>query len=79
MIGKYLDRVRGGLEFGTPFFEASHNSHELFVVYLVDGLGRTMFLRIEGHGVEDSLVIVLGQYSGGDVVMSRRRIGRYYS
>ncbi len=27
-----------------------------------------MFLRIEGDGVEDSSIIVLGQYSGGDMV-----------
>ncbi len=68
MIGEYLNWMRGGLEFGTPFFETSYNSHEFFVIYLVVALCRGMLLRIEGDGVEDSLIIVLGEYTGGDVV-----------
>ncbi len=44
VIGKYLNGVWGGLKFGTPFFKASYNSHELLVVYLIVALSRTMFL-----------------------------------
>ncbi len=68
--------MRGGLEFSTPFLETSYNSHEFFVVYLIVALGGAMFLRIEGNGVEDSLVVVLVKYSGGDVV---RGIGFDYN
>jgi hypothetical protein len=60
--------MRGGLEFGTPFFETSYNSHEFFVIYLIVALCRGMLLRIKGDGVEDSLIVVLGEYTGRDVI-----------
>ncbi len=68
VIGENLNRGQSRLEFGTPFFETSYNSHEFFVIYLIVALGGGVFLRIKGYGVEDSLVVVLGQYFSGDVI-----------
>jgi hypothetical protein len=60
--------MRPRLECGVPFLKTSYNSHKILVIYLVVAFRRGMLLGVEGHGVKDSLIVMLREYTGGDVV-----------
>jgi hypothetical protein len=68
VIRENLVGVWGRLELGAPFFETSYNRHEFLVGNPIIALCRCMLLRIKGHRVKDSLVIVLREYSGRNIV-----------
>jgi hypothetical protein len=44
------------------------DSHEVFVIALIVAFCGGMFFREEGNPVEDSCVIILGQYTSRDIV-----------
>jgi hypothetical protein len=54
----------------VPFLKCTDNGHELFVVDLIVAFSGAVFAGEKGDGVEDAMVVVLGQYSGRDEVRS---------
>jgi hypothetical protein len=46
------------------------NGHELFVIDLIVAFSGAVFSGEKGDGVENAVVIILGQYSSGDEVGS---------
>jgi hypothetical protein len=62
--------VKCSFKVQAPFLKYADNGHELFVIDLIVVFGRAMFLGEKGDGVENAIVIILGQYSGGYEVRS---------
>src|SRR5690606_26192648 len=52
----------------SPFFETAYNCQQLLVIDLVVAFGRRVLLGVEGHWVQGTAVVTLGQDSGGYIV-----------
>jgi hypothetical protein len=62
--------VKCSFKLRVPFLKYADNSHELFVVDLIVAFGGAVFSGEKGDGVENAVVVILGQYSSGDEVGS---------
>ena len=65
-------RFGGANQVAPPFFEDNHNCEEFFTMDFIVTFGRCHTTTVEFDGVQEELairvVVVLGEYSGYDVV-----------
>ena len=61
VIRKDRHTQRGALEIAPLFGEAIYNYQELFVVDFVVYLGGLKFPRVKSHGMETSVIALLGE------------------
>jgi hypothetical protein len=62
--------VKCSFKLQAPFLKCTDNGYERFVVDLIVVFSGAVFSGEKGNGVENAIVIILGQYSGRDEVRS---------
>jgi hypothetical protein len=65
VIRQDSDQRLSSFKFGTPFFKVTDDSKQFFIVNLVITLNGRVFLRKEGNRAQNTLLIVLREYSTG--------------
>jgi hypothetical protein len=63
VVGQDSDWRLGSFKFGMLFFKATDDSEQFFIVNLVITLNGRVFLRKEGDRAQNTLLIVLREYS----------------